>query len=59
MKSVASSEFSAHASRLSCVGIGGVRIEDDIIITADGMENMTKVPRTVEEIEACMATGRK
>ena len=34
-----------------------VRIEDDIIITEDGMELMTDVPRTVEEIENHMATG--
>lgn len=38
-------------------GFGGVRIEDDIIITADGMELMTDVPRTVEEIESLMAVG--
>ena len=36
-------------------GFGGVRIEDDIIITADGCENMSIVPRIVEEIEAWMA----
>ena len=34
-----------------------VRIEDDIIITEDGMELMTDVPRTVEEIEAHMQAG--
>lgn len=34
--------------------VGGVRIEDDILITDDGFENMTPVPRTVEEIEAFM-----
>ena len=34
-----------------------VRIEDDIIVTADGMELMTDVPRTVEEIESLMAVG--
>ncbi|XP_036417856.1 xaa-Pro dipeptidase [Colossoma macropomum] len=36
-------------------GSGGVRIEDDIAVTADGMELLTCVPRTVEEIEAFMA----
>eukprot|EP00916_Digyalum_oweni_P001781 GHVL01003433.1.p1 GENE.GHVL01003433.1~~GHVL01003433.1.p1 ORF type:complete len:499 (+),score=45.55 GHVL01003433.1:1-1497(+) len=37
---------------------GGVRIEDDIIITETGMELMTDVPRTVEEIERIMIEGR-
>lgn len=33
----------------------GIRIEDDVIITADGFENMTAAaPKTVEEIEAWM-----
>lgn len=33
----------------------GIRIEDDLIITEDGFENMTAaVPKTVEEIEAWM-----
>ena len=38
---------------------GGVRIEDDIAITEDGVELFTQVPRTVEEIEATIAEGRK
>ncbi|ALC46571.1 Dip-C [Drosophila busckii] len=34
---------------------GGVRIEDDVLITKTGTENFAIVPRTVEEIEAAMA----
>jgi len=34
---------------------GGVRIEDDIIVTETGAELMSMVPRTVEEIESWMA----
>eukprot|EP01029_Cantina_marsupialis_P000845 TRINITY_DN10652_c0_g1_i1.p1 TRINITY_DN10652_c0_g1~~TRINITY_DN10652_c0_g1_i1.p1 ORF type:complete len:495 (-),score=135.14 TRINITY_DN10652_c0_g1_i1:196-1680(-) len=34
---------------------GGVRLEDDCIITADGIENMTMVPREVADVEKVMA----
>jgi len=36
----------------------GVRVEDDIVVTADGCEVLTVgVPKTTEEIEALMAAG--
>mmetsp|Transcript_111090 Transcript_111090/g.337668 ORF Transcript_111090/g.337668 Transcript_111090/m.337668 type:complete len:397 (+) Transcript_111090:2-1192(+) len=35
--------------------VGGVRIEDDVVITATGCRLLTNVPRTVAEIEATMA----
>ena len=34
--------------------VAGVRIEDGVVITADGCRNLTKVPRSVEQVEACM-----
>ncbi|KAJ9167927.1 hypothetical protein P3X46_019515 [Hevea brasiliensis] len=36
-------------------GFGGVRIESDVHVTANGSNNMTNVPREVWEIEAVMA----
>eukprot|EP01083_Nonionella_stella_P165436 550340_1 len=36
-------------------GAGGVRLEDDVMVTENGIENFTKVPRTAEDVEAVMA----
>lgn len=35
--------------------VGGVRIEDNILITRDGYENLTTTPKTVEEVETLAA----
>jgi Xaa-Pro aminopeptidase len=38
----------------------GVRIEDDILVTADGIENLTAgTPKTVEEVEATCAEASR
>lgn len=39
----------------SYYGFGGVRLEDDVIVTADGAENMTDVPRDIKDVEEVMA----
>ena len=36
-------------------GTGGVRIEDDVLVTATGCENFTLAPRTIEDVEAACA----
>lgn len=35
-------------------GFGGIRIEDNLIITENGCENMTDVPKEIKDIEAHM-----
>lgn len=34
--------------------VGGVRLEDDIALTANGPEILNLVPRSIEQVEACM-----
>ncbi|RNF06508.1 metallo-peptidase, Clan MG, Family M24 [Trypanosoma rangeli] len=51
-------EFKPHLNEgklRSLWNFGGVRIESDVLITETGAINMTRVPRTVEEIEKTMA----
>jgi len=33
---------------------GGIRLEDNVVVTESGIENFTTAPRTVEEVEAVM-----
>jgi len=38
----------------------GVRIEDDLLVTADGHENLTAaIPKRVEELEAIVGSGAR
>jgi Xaa-Pro dipeptidase len=38
-------------------GFGGVRLEDVVVVTEHGFENLTTCPRTIEEVESVMAGG--
>ena len=38
------------------LNFGGIRIEDNIVVTEDGFENMTNVPKEIDEIEKLMRT---
>lgn len=38
-------------------GFGGVRLEDDVVVTKDGCDNLTLCPRSVEEVSDVMAGG--
>lgn len=37
--------------------LAGVRLEDDLVVTATGTRCMTNVPRKVEDVERVMAGG--
>ncbi|GAA5833371.1 hypothetical protein JCM5353_008431 [Sporobolomyces roseus] len=54
------SEFVNHELLEKYLYVGGVRIEDNLLITKDGYENLTPswLPRTVEEVEAVTTAGR-
>ncbi|GBG32756.1 Xaa-Pro dipeptidase [Hondaea fermentalgiana] len=34
---------------------GGIRLEDDVLVTETGVENMTQCPRAVDDVEAVLA----
>ena len=38
-------------------GFGGVRLEDNVVVTASGVESLTRVPRDIADVERVMAGG--
>ncbi|MGM0587434.1 MAG: aminopeptidase P family protein [Bacteroidota bacterium] len=51
-------EFLNESALRDLFDFGGVRIEDNLIVTENSHENMTNVPKEIEEIEAIMAESR-
>lgn len=60
-EALASKELSPHLNAEAIApfrGFGGIRLEDVVQVTHDGIVNYTLCPRTVEEIEHVMAGGK-
>ena len=36
---------------------GGIRLEDNIVITQDGVDNLTNVPRRITELQDVVGSG--
>lgn len=39
--------------------VGGIRIEDDILVTKKGYKNLTTVPKEIKQIEKIMKTNKR
>ncbi len=51
------SEYINYSKAEEYIGFGGIRIEDDILVTKDGSRVLGKpIPKTIEEIEKIMGT---
>ncbi len=48
-------EFVNWSKAFSYLDFGGVRIEDDVVVTETGSLNLTKIPKTVRDIETLMS----
>lgn len=61
LKQAAANPFQANLLNFTVIDkykcVGGVRLEDDVLITEDGVQNLTVVPRTVEDVEELLQLG--
>ncbi|KAL3698542.1 hypothetical protein R1sor_012618 [Riccia sorocarpa] len=55
MENPATSKFLVKEKINKLRGFGGVRLEDNLVVTADGCENFTDCPREIADVEAVMA----
>jgi Xaa-Pro dipeptidase len=49
------SPFLVPSALAACRGMGGVRLEDNVVVTDTGVESLTRVPRDIADVERVMA----
>ncbi|CDJ47488.1 prolidase, putative [Eimeria brunetti] len=61
LKKAASNPYQAHLLNFTVIdkyrSVGGVRLEDDVLITKNGVRNLTVVPRSVDRVEELLRLG--
>jgi len=55
MEDPTQSKFLVKDALMRFMDFGGVRLEDNVVVTESGSDSLTDVPRLVEEVEAVMA----
>ncbi|GIM05158.1 hypothetical protein Vretimale_9601 [Volvox reticuliferus] len=51
----AQAKYLVREAVMSYMAVGGVRLEDNVLVTETGIERLTHVPRSPDEVEAVMA----
>lgn len=57
LKDPAKAKYMKADKALSMIGKGGVRLEDNVLVTSEGVEVFTSVPRTIDELEAIIGSA--